>query len=590
MEEVARNPAAFADMVFSGVRRAAGLKPRRTVSRTTVDALFKAGAEGATKGMREAWEIIKRGDDPEELDKIFQLREVQTGNPVLNAYINLPFRFQGAQDRVFRTFAFRRAVEDMGRVIAINQGYKGSALKARTAEIGKEVLDGSSPGGQAVALEAVARAEYAVFQNQNLVAQAVGAVKEQLRELPGGGVASFVIDRVIPFPKTPTNVLLRALDYSGLTGPFRAGAAVGRTLKEAKRLRGLKDPNKVKGVRGLIDAVSKRDQRNISLMLGRGMVGQGIIYLGVKLGAADKLTGFFSDDRGEQGLDTASGRKPGSLRVGDEWVEVAGVSPIGNLLALGATMARESKDKDGFGLGDAASLGFDFATQQPLAQASRDVGAAVASPESKLPRLAGSIAAQTVPTWMAELAAVRDEVERDVSPEGAALIDRIGDSILKGIKKRVPGLREKLPVKTDALGEPVGRALYSSTARSTKITDELRRQQVGIAAGKSASSGKLVKERLSALIASPAYGALDGRLKKQMLGKVIEDARADYNESKKGRALPEKDMAATDIELMIVREQVLSELERDPQFQRMSDYEKERVKAAVRQRMTRRRR
>jgi hypothetical protein len=552
MEEIARNPAAMADMVWSGARKVAGATSRRTITGSNLTAILHGAREGATRGVREAGEIMQRGATTEEMERTLQTQEVRTGLAPLDALINVPFRVQSAQDRIFRVAAFRRSLEGIAEVSGKNQGLKGAALKTHIADLVTEAMQGETLRARAMNLQATSEAEIAVFVNSNPVSDMFAGAREGLKKGGAAGAAfQFGVDRVVPFPRSGTNVWIRALDYTGVSAPFRAFAVLRRTLQTAVDtglLSDLREGDVKRAAQTLVESVSRSDQRKVSEMIGRGLTGQAIMYLGAKLGIAGLLSGFIGSSPADRGLDEAEGKRPGALKVGKQWVELKGAGILSNLLVLGASLAEIANhpeyDKYGKRKSDAERkfrTAVDFSLDQPLGRPAKDLWEGAQAPEAKAQKMAGSIASQVVPGWMADIAAQLDTVERDTRPEGKDFVDRTVDSMKKGIMRRVPGLRQRLPEKLDALGRPVERGMYATSSRAgDPVVDELRRLDVGIGRGK---HGPQVQERLASVIGSEAYSRDPGEKSKfalvdvqaAALHEAIKVARDDQAAGRKVR-------------------------------------------------------
>jgi hypothetical protein len=74
--------------------------------------------------------------------------------------------------------------------------------------------------------EAAAYAEFATFQNKNAISDTVSKLKGKSE------LGKFAFEQLVPFDKTPTNIMLRVLDYSP-AGLAKAGIQYGRAKKRA---------------------------------------------------------------------------------------------------------------------------------------------------------------------------------------------------------------------------------------------------------------------------------------------------------------------------------------------------------------------
>ncbi len=419
MNELARGPGSIADIglsLFTGQRTVAGL---------SLKAMAAGGREAATRGVREAVEIMQRGATSEQLSRLDIPREVQStlfgggtkADAVVNAYTNFVFRTMVAGDRPFRAFAFRRSLEGRARVIALNEARRGQiprrAVQQRAADLSRNPT-------QEMLAESVADSEVAVFAEQTPLTTGIGRFRTAL---PEGG--RFLMDLVIPFQKTPTNIVTQLIRFTGVD-PGAAKAA-GRAL--------------------ITRSMTQEQQKTIAGAIGRGLVGQALIYTGYKLAEKGLATGVRSSNSGQRATEEAAGRLPGAILVDGRWRQIAPFSPAGNLLTIGATIQRESTQPlrdEASRVGKVAAIAGRTVLEQPLATGARDVFQALENPVSSGERAVTSIAGSFVPTMAADIGRLTDDVRRSTFQQGSTA----------SIRERLPGLRKTLPVRTDVLGRP----------------------------------------------------------------------------------------------------------------------------------------
>lgn len=459
-EEIARVPAAITDMVTSAVTGT------RTITGPNARAIAGGAYDAATKGIAEAREILSRGASNEELERLQLGRELNSNSRILNGYVNGVFRLLSAEDRVIRTFALRRALEDRARAQAITERRSDPSVDvaART-----KALVADPP--EAMAADALADAEIAVFQNENALSSRISKFRGDRR-----GAANAAIDLVLPFDRTPVNLYLRTLDYS----PVGLGKAVyqGRNLPRevARRLAG-KDVGEL---------FTPADQRAFAQSIGRGSVGTALIALGWMLaanGSADTtdVSGTRDDDPGRSTRDFAAGRTPLSIRLGGTWYSLGALNPLAILMAVGATLQREATQErrdPTQTAGELAGVLSQTALDLPMMRATKDLVGAVQEPGTVGEKLVGGIASTIVPTAVGDVANALDAKRRDTR-----------GGILRPLESRVPGLRNTLPESTDALGRPVEQRranavnpFVPSTARevSDSVDRELARLDVPV--------------------------------------------------------------------------------------------------------------
>lgn len=511
-EEISRIPASIADIAISTFSK------QRGITGLNARAIARSGYEAATKGVKEAWQIIRKGATEEDLQRLQLDREVNTGSKILDTYVNGVFRLLSAEDKVFRTYAMRRSLEDRARVQALNEVKQGTIKRSDVTSRTQELID-SPP--EDMAAGALADAEIATFNNENIVSEAMSGARKAIRKREGGQAADFAINMALPFTKTPTNILARILDYS----PVGFG----------------------KNARQVANAIASKsftpaEQRAFSQTFGRASTGTAIIMLGYKLGAAGLMTGMSEDDRGKRERDKAAGRSPGAVLnpLTNTWHQVAAVSPIGNLLTIGASIAREHtrklKNEDDRAANYLKAAGKTIA-EQPMLSTVKDVTEALESPK-KISSFGGRMAGSFVPTLVSDVGELIDTRRENVPGFKAQ------------IQKRVPIWRESLPEAKDVFGERLedrATSLFDPTLtgtakeRTDTLIKELVRLDVGIAkrtkkGGESDAQtqrrqehfGRKYRRYGAALADSSVYKSADDETKRKAFA-LLNDRLGDEN-------------------------------------------------------------
>jgi hypothetical protein len=515
LEEVRRVPSAIADVglsLFSG---------ERTVLGPDFAALREASKAAATKGWREAKETWADGATREQLEQFDTARELNSGwgplvrvpftsetRPLVDAYVNQTFRLLGAEDRIFKAFAFERSIQEQMKVAKRN----GKPVDAPTATmIGQAMGD----------------AEVATFNNANLAADAVTGARQKLRQADttAGRAALFGFDTVVPFVKTPTNIIARVIEYAGggvLSGSARAAHAMVKK------------------------SLTPEQQRAISISFGRGATGLGLIYTGYQLASNGFMTGGRAEDPGRRNTEEAAGRPAGAILVDGKWRQVGSFSPAGNLLVIGATLQREAEGplKDELKR-PAKMLGVGTKTvlDQPLLTGASGVVEALQSPATAGERMATSTAGSFVPTLVNDIGTLFDEVRRDSRGETLA------QGVKNAVKARLPGLRNTLPARVDVLGreqkqektaavdptlgspartDPVSRELVETKASLSGLKRKPSENAAGFRA-RSLAEGRMVEAALRELLADPGYRAEAPETRREIITKTISGLRAQIS-------------------------------------------------------------
>lgn len=441
-DEVAKLPASLVDLAVSAVTG------QRTITAPSAKAVGRAGYEAATKGVREAAQILRKGATQQQLSHLQLHNEINTGSKILDAYVNGTFRTLAAEDVIFKTFALRRSLESRAKAQALTEVRQGKITRKDVASRTDQLVQSPTADMQA---GAVADAEVSTFNNDNALNTAISAGRRELRNTTGGKAADVGIDMVMPFSKTPTNIIARTLEAS----PLGYGK---NTVQLARAI-----ANK---------SFTPEQQRAFAQTFGRATAGTVLIALGYKLAADGQLTGAYSNDPKDRALAQSSSRPPASLRVGGHWFSVASFAPLGSLLVIGASL-HESHTKGGSAVGATINAARETVKQQPLLQASSDIGDAFKN-EAGMNRKLGSIAGSFVPTFVSDIADAADTNARKAT------------GFSEQIMRRIPGLRNSLPAARDPFGRPVPHSRWAAVDPfSTKpvdvspVTEELQRLSLG---------------------------------------------------------------------------------------------------------------
>lgn len=393
-EEVARVPGSLADVAMSAFTKQRGVTLGNPLR------IAQAGYEGAKQGLADAAKVWKEGSNGGQ-QAAGQRQSVRYDNKILDTYVNKSFDALNAEDAFYKGYAVRRSLEDRARATArtelMQRKIGKNELNSRIQELVKAPTTEMAAG-------AVADAETALFQNKNRISSGVGKFKAEL-----GKGGAFGMDMILPFDKTPTNIILRTLDYS----PAGYARAVRPLVKAAM--------NK---------AMTAEEQRAFSTAIGRATTGTGIIALGGILAAKGMVTGFYDKEEAKK-----TGAPPGSLILGGRSYAIAPLGPVGLLLTLGATLHREGTrplkdpgERSNRVLKGAASV----AGQLPFLESTKELNDAVTGDRS-ITTAAGRMASSFVPQFVGTAAKLADTDEREAK------------GFVAPTQARIPGLRNYLP-------------------------------------------------------------------------------------------------------------------------------------------------
>lgn len=355
-------------------------------------------AKGAKRGTGVAKNIIMDGIDPRDVDKLDIYKPLRFGNTkggrFAQAYTDAVFRTLGAEDKIFYEAAYGRSLAEQALLETINN-------KLPAEEASKLI---SSPTEDMIA-RAVKTAEEATFTKQNGLSDVIQGAKRNASGLVRAG-----IELLAPFTKTPSNVAEMVFNYT-------PAGFVKDTIKK------------------ILNGESVSNQQ-LAESFGRSATGLGLLWAGSQL--ADIIQGPTPASPSERSQMYLEGRQPNSILINGKWVRVDKISPLGNLLILGA----EFKNSGG-NLMQTAFEGAKALTEQTFLKGVSSGLQAVNDPENYAGSFVENAAGGVIPTIISDISRGTDQFMREA--EGP----------LERIQSRIPAVRERLPERLDALGNPI---------------------------------------------------------------------------------------------------------------------------------------
>lgn len=176
-------------------------------------------------------------------------------------------------------------------------------------------------------LYAVQQAAEATFRDSNMISDAVAAMRFRNPDTFAKKAFNTIADGLIPFRKTPANILVRSVEYS----------PVGALVTAAEAIYGKKT--------GTLDASKVIDS------LAKNITGTGLMILGCVLANAGLLKGASSDDDKEKQFEELTGHQaysielPNGMSLTLDWL-----APSSIPIFLGVQMA-ETAAEEGLSLG-----------------------------------------------------------------------------------------------------------------------------------------------------------------------------------------------------------------------------------------------
>ena len=407
------------------------------------------GAKGYGKGFmqsfKKAWRTMRTGFDERNAPEKFDFMKVSFGKSrfgkALQSYEESVFKMMGAQDQPFYYGMKSRSIYDQAAAMGKTKKLKGKELSAFVDNMVANPTDD-------MLRIAVNDAEVSVYQNKTMLGDIARAFQRS-----GGAFTQ----TIAPFTTTPAAVAMRTLDFT----------PVGPVLKIMKQL-----------------GAGKFNQRELAQSLGEAATGTGGAFaVGAWLMKKGKMTLQRPKSERERRQFELEGKRPQAIRVGDRWLSVAFLGPVGYTALLGGYYQQayeESGSKTQAMLSAVLALPATLVDQTFL-QGAKRVMDAMTDPGRFLPYYVGSLAGSVVPTIVANAARAEDQMQRsiqDVDP-----VQTVGNQILS----RIPFARKVLPTKKDVFGNDVVREnnpvgimadpTRSTPAMTSTLTEEMARMQ-----------------------------------------------------------------------------------------------------------------
>lgn len=443
-EEQSRVFASAMDSAISAGRQVLGKDAQRGIMGVSPTAIIDSLKHMITVGGRQAVDIMKRGATQEQMER-HQYNEidfgVNTGNKKVDNAVktielahNVIFRFMSASDRLFYQFAHQRNLIDRATVAAKNEGLKGEELKRRIEEL---KLD------KKIDADAKHDALVSTFNNDNALSTRIKRARSKVVNPRStlspraadriNAAENLALDFILPFDRTPTNVISRIVEASPAGHLKNAGQ-----LAKAAMSKGM-------------DAEA---QRNFSRTFGRASAGTANIALGIYL--ADKLIDV--DDKGEA-----------YLNLGFTKINLNTVSPLGNLLALGARL-KKAYDDPKLGVGKYIKPVLREPANLPVLRATNTLSELVRDPERSAAKTGARFAGMAIPFGglARDIARVTDSGETETGRRGPK-------GFADQIKMGIPGLRQQVPIDSENERTLLRHQLQARSRKGEAITGEVVR-------------------------------------------------------------------------------------------------------------------
>jgi len=236
-----------------------------------------------------------------------------------NPWLQGATRLLDASDRGFRTLSARQKLRFDQNMLALDDGIKFDPKKYDT------VWSTKFKNGEIADEQLLAWAKQDTFQED--LGKNMTMVADMINTIPGAKY-------IIPFVKTPTNIIKQTAHYVPLVG--KAVTFTNSTLG-------------TKFFKEFDEVMNGSDEAMKAVYRGREATGYMIAVTGMGLGSQGLITGQGPSDPQKRELWEAAGNQQHSINIGGQWVSTRFLGPLGILLSAYAdlgTMAAQPGNYD----------------------------------------------------------------------------------------------------------------------------------------------------------------------------------------------------------------------------------------------------
>lgn len=513
-----------------------------------------AGANNdlAKNYVRRVWEIYqKSGFDPSRMLDINDggrktLGEDRTSaqgegtvRKIGRVYEDVVFKqLMGAPDVAFAASHFADSANLASTALAKREGFEGAGLKKRAAEIFTDAtkFEPTTDEGILVRSQAIADAQYATYTNDSWSSKVSLAIRGVLNEATGDMRLG---DNLMPFVKTPANVVESGMDFGGL-GFLKAIVSLKKAMA-AKKVGSVE-----------VQRQEMKSATRSAIRSGLGLTTAAIVSSFID---QEDFIGAYPTSEKERQLLEAKNAVPNSIRIGGKWVSLdyfgALAAPLVGMLyakKYGGVSSYVKGASSQFLKIPGIELGKDLYENIGDALSQEKTSSELAS--EALNSSIDFIRSRVIPGIVNDIARGTDSSERKTN---------VDDDPLAKVKGSIPGLRDNLPEDKTSLGADrpteslISTLLFGSrvkTAVDDKVVNELDRlnrsgQLPSIADVEKSSSrvkeyktqvdekkyqemityfGSRFRSESEKLIDSGKYKSADNDEKKKLIEKAREDA------------------------------------------------------------------
>lgn len=336
---------------------------------------------------------------------------------------------------------------------------------------------------------------YRTFQNDpNVIANTLMKVRSNVPALR----------YVIPFVKTPANLIDRGLERTPLVLAKIMKKGIDKTYTQAELAKDL----------GLFS-------------LGTTMAGW-IAWQTTK----GNITGNTPQSPAERDAFYRQGKKPNAVRVGDYWIPLDRLEPVGTAFSVIANLIQDyqksNKELPPEKVLDSVGGLAQTLTNKTYLSGLTNFIKAISDPEMYGSGWLRRIASGVVPNALNFLAQIKDPYYRQAN------------SVLDYMKSKIPFVSESLPAKLNALGEPVKRDILNiGRVNENPLERAIAQSPIGFPSKMLGNekmtpeeyqkviqeSGALIKTELDKLANNPNFLSLPIPAKEKVIADIVSEAR-----------------------------------------------------------------
>lgn len=378
-----------------------------------------------------------------------------------------------------------------------------SWLKANGITAAEYTSESFDVGKKAAAMEyAIKEAQKATYRDINFFSEFVTSMRVKTKSEVFNKAANAVISGVLPFRKTPANILARAAEYS----PLGLAKTIG--YDGFYKLR-----------KGEITAAEFIDN------LSEGLTGTALVGLGVLLAKMGLLTGGNDDDDKQSAFDKLRGKQAYSVVVGDMSFTIDWLAPENMPVFIGVEIFNRVTDESEGGFDLLKTLGAIYSLTNPMLDMSMLQGVnellsgldyGDGDPLSTVIVTAvGSLASQFVPTIFGQIERVFTPTRQTTYIDRESGLSSNTQRYIGNLLNKIPGVDyNQIPYidawgRTEETGGVAERMVnnlinpaYVKKSGETWVDDELQRLydlgETGVFPQKAAQDTKINGEYLSA--------------------------------------------------------------------------------------------